>query len=626
MELAFIPEPKQVERREGTFIAPGAGTIGLSHAAWRPPAEALRKIFPGYEVHGLAPPLRDTITFRHDEELPPEGYTLDIKPAGIAIDAHDPEGARHAVCTLRQIMQQTRNGGLPTLFIRDWPDFPVRGVTYDVARGRVPKLEQLLSLGTTLASYKVNQVHLYMEHTFRFRAHPLIGEHADPLTSDDLTAIDTVWASHGVTFVPALATFGHMAKILNLPPYRALAEDWCEGRYAAPEAEDVPKQYLRKGWTLSPANEDTYPFVNALISEIAPLVRGDFFNICCDETWDLGLGQSYLLAEARGRGQVYLDHVMRVAQMVRSLGKRAMFWSDIIRLYPGLMDEVPDDLIVLDWGYDADHDFDGIGAFTEAGLTAYACPGTSAWVSLFPRIHEAAANIRGYANAGLAHGAQGLLTTDWGDGGHYNFLELSWYSFLYGAERAWNAGANHATFPSRFAKLFLGCDDPVCAEAIVDLGDVAQTHLKGYYQSIWAHILFAPVGDKLFSDFAERASVAELGEISWKYTRLDAAYALETSDLLDGAEKVLAKTIAKASDPHGVLPYWSFALRCMQVAAQKLRVLGPGGKNTAPARRQVAREMRKLVEEFQDLWYARNRKSEIEEAIAKFERGMEGLG
>ena len=110
-----------------------------------------------------------------------------------------------------------------------------------------------------------------------------------------------------------------------------------------------------------------------------------------------------------------------------------MFWGDIIRHYPELIDRIPKDVMVLDWGYTYDHPFDRVKDFKSAGLPFYACPGTSSWGAFFPRWPDAAENIAGFAQAGARHGACGLLNTDWGDDGHFNFMECSWLGYLYGA-------------------------------------------------------------------------------------------------------------------------------------------------------------------------------------------------
>ena len=69
-------------------------------------------------------------------------------------------------------------------------------------------------------------------------------------------------------------------------------------------------------------------------------------------------------------------------------------------------------------------------------------------------------NITAFARAGLAHGATGLLTTDWGDHGHFNLLACSWHAIALGAALGWNA--THPTgpeFDKRFASVMWSVDD-----------------------------------------------------------------------------------------------------------------------------------------------------------------------
>ncbi|HNT87103.1 MAG TPA: beta-N-acetylhexosaminidase, partial [Candidatus Hydrogenedentes bacterium] len=382
MTLALIPQPKTVRTEKGEFRPPKEGSIAIPSASWLPAAEALRTLFPKYVLHATAPGLPNTITLFLNRKVKPQGYTLDIGGEGIFIEASDADGARNAVRTLGQIARQTAGTALPALRINDWPDFPARGAFLDLSRGRVPKVERIAEWAATLADYKINQAHLYIEHTFRYRAHPLIGKGASPLDAADVLRLDAHASARGVELIPAMPCCGHMEKILKHAPYRDLAEDWGVGRYAAPDAEDVLGDFRTRGWTISPANPDTYPFLHSLFAEVLPLFRSERVNICCDEAYDLGLGQSYLMAEMTGRGTVYLDHVAKLGEMVKHFGKRAMFWGDMIRRYPELIERVPEDLTVLDWGYAANHDFGAIRDFTAKGLECYACPGTSSWVSL----------------------------------------------------------------------------------------------------------------------------------------------------------------------------------------------------------------------------------------------------
>ena len=93
---------------------------------------------------------------------------------------------------------------------------------------------------------------------------------------------------------------------------------------------------------------------------------------------------------------------------------------------------------------------------------------------------------------------RGLLNTDWGDGGHYNFMEYSWHGYLFGAEQAWNTGADQASFTRRFVSRFLGRDDADLASALDELGEISfRSHAHGN-NSIWQTIFFALPDDPAF--------------------------------------------------------------------------------------------------------------------------------
>ena len=47
-------------------------------------------------------------------------------------------------------------------------NFPCVGWFMDVTRGRIPKMAYLKELADRCSLYKINQLHLYIEHTFLF--------------------------------------------------------------------------------------------------------------------------------------------------------------------------------------------------------------------------------------------------------------------------------------------------------------------------------------------------------------------------------------------------------------------------------------------------------------------------
>jgi hypothetical protein len=619
--LIFIPQPKHVTPGVGVLHLPRQATIGIADASLYDAACRARAVLGSGDICTVAG-LADTLVMLFTPTLPPEGYHLAVTPDGIVLEARDAAGAFYGVQTLAQVAKQSPPGTLACVTVDDWPDFPDRGVYYDVCRGRVATIERLKEQADLLAHYKINQLQLYMEHTFRFRKHPEIGKNASPLTAQDILELDAYCHHRHIELVPSLAAFGHLATVLNHPRYRHLAEDWAEGRYEDPEA----KSWWATGWSLTPAREETYTFLQELFDELLPCFSSQRFNVCCDENYDLGWGQSYKLAQKLGKGRLYLNHILRLRELAAVHGKRIMFWGDIIRHYPELIPDIPSDVTVLDWGYDGSMDFDRVKDFTDTGLPSYGCPSVCGYVTLFPRVFESADNIAGWARACKTHGARGILNTDWGDGGHYNFMECAWPGYLFGAEQSWNADADRVSFWARFCSLFLAIDAPEFVDAFSDLGDVAQTSAAGFYQSFWRHVFFAAPGDEVLQPMTREMNISMRGAREMRDLAVNAALGRQAQAKLEGVRQVFAAyTGTPDVDPHGVLPYWLFAVDTLLHAAKKLAVLGDGGEDTPAARRALAGEMIALRDRFQSLWLARSRPSEIHVTLGYYDRAITTL-
>jgi hypothetical protein len=380
-----------------------------------------------------------------------QSYRLTVEGAGVEAIGSGPAGVRYAVETLLQLLDQ--RGRLRACEIEDAPDFEVRGVMLDISRGKVPTPDSLRALLDLCVRLKLNALMLYTEHTFRFRRHPTIGAGACPLDAQTFRELDRYAAARFVDLIPCLQSLGHMEHILKLPRYAQLAEG-------------------DAGWTISPSEPGTYELLRDLYDEFLPNFRSHFFNANCDEPYDLERGKSADRAKTLGAGGVYLEHLRRVRDLARVHGKRTMIWGDVVHAHPERIGEIDRDLVLLDWWYEADCDYDRVRAFADAGLEFFVCPGTSSWNSLFPRIENSCRNISRWADAGRRHGARGLLNTDWGDFGHYNLQGNSWYGYAWGAQESWSGEAEPRSFDRAFGRVFF--DDPsgVPARLYRELGSI----------------------------------------------------------------------------------------------------------------------------------------------------------
>jgi hexosaminidase len=366
-----------------------------------------------------------------------QAYSLSVTPDGIVLYADAPIGLFYAVQTLRQLVR-LHGADLPALTIRDWPTLPYRGLMLDISRRKVPTLETLKELVVELSHYKINVLQLYTEHTFQFARHPKIGAGCGSLSSQDVVELDAFCRTHHIELMPNLQSFGHARNTLLIPEYQHMAET------------DLL-------WTLSPASEETYELLDELYGDMLPSFTSTTFNVDCDETWDLGQGASKPMADEIGVGRVYLNHILRVRELAARHGRHIQIWGDILLHHPELIGELPEDVTLLDWHYEAAEEYPTVHTFGESGRAFWVCPGTSSWNTLFPRIHNANVNIRTLVRDSVANGAEGMLNTDWGDCGHYQHLGLSWYGYVFGAAQGWSGGTTtDEDFEAAFGPLFFG--------------------------------------------------------------------------------------------------------------------------------------------------------------------------
>lgn len=398
--------------------------------------------------------LRGSVELSVEASSPPppaESYRLSVGPGGVDLRAADAAGLLHGTATLAQwiaIAGSTvrRDGGrgsaltVPALEVHDRPDFRHRGVLLDVSRDKVPTLDTLRSLVRWLSGFKVNQLQLYMEHTFAYRGHETVWRDASPLTPEDIREIDALCRAHAIELVPCQNSFGHLHRWLTHDEYRPLAEcpqgvrhPWAHPETGGPEGDLEP-------FSLCATDPAVLDLLADLYAQLLPNFSSRQLNAGLDESFDLGRCRSREACEERGRHRVYLDYLGSIHRLAAEHGKDLQFWGDVLLEAPELAAEVPADAVALVWGHEPGHPFAEHGAtLAAAGVDFYVCPGTSAWTSLSGRLDVALANAAAAAVAGRATGAIGYLQTDWGDFGHLQPLPVSFPGLLAGAAAAWNA-------------------------------------------------------------------------------------------------------------------------------------------------------------------------------------------
>lgn len=528
----------------------------------------------------------------------PQGYRLSIEPERATLIGHDEAGLFYGRQAVKQLLA-TCPDALPCLEIEDWPGLETRGYMLDVSRDRVPKLETIKQLIETLAVLRINQLQIYTEHTIAYEGHEAAWKDASPLTFAEFEELETLCRERFIDLVPCQNVFGHMARWLTKPEYAPLAEtlDGWDTPWGFREAEPH---------SLDPSDPKSFALSADLIDQLARHSGSPLLNIGCDETNDIGQGKSKARVEKEGRAGVYLEYLQRLCGEVTKHGKTPMFWGDIILHHPELLSEVPKDAVLLNWWYEADHDWMGQSKqFADAGVRFYVCPGTSSWCTLTGRGQNAVDNCREAAEAAQAHGAEGILITDWGDHGHWQPFVISWPGLIYGAGVAWALDANRETtdLPHWISQIGLGESSDELGQIVWDLSNVyLESDAKIPNTTWWFHV-YQWCTEPWTNHPRNKVSAEDARRATQAFNRVEQA--LQSYEPASKASALRKRELA-----------WCIAISQWAVA----RCPHAQGSTSEAGAITTEAELAVLVETYRDLWLTGSRPGGLDDSIEKLTR------
>lgn len=398
-------------------------TNARSQKAWL----ELKKGVPSVRVEDSA-----DLDFEIDPLMKSQAYGLEITPKKIKVIHGDEAGAFYAVKTLKQLMNKDKQW--PCLIIKDEPDLEIRGYLLDISRDKIPTMTTLKRLIDRLADLKYNHFELYVEgFSFYYPSFAQLYTDETPITIAEFKTLEKYCDQRCIDFVPNHNGLGHMSAWLEKPQYKDMA---------AIEEGMFMWGAHRSASTLNPLDPRSLELVKTYTSDVLSVSQSPYFHLCMDEPYELGAGKTEAAAQTIGIGQMYLDYVLKMVDHVRSYGKTALIWGDVLNHYPELLPKLPKDLIFVDWGYDSDTPFhETLKRLASYQVTFMAAPGTSSWNSITGRTPDALENIRNACLFTKLNHGLGMLLTDWGDNGHLQPNTISDLPLIYGAFSAWSSEA-----------------------------------------------------------------------------------------------------------------------------------------------------------------------------------------
>lgn len=206
-----------------------------------------------------------------------------------------------------------------------------RGIMIDLAR--VPERpDYVISLLPFLASCSINQLYFNLENKLEYKNYQSL-KHSCAWSQEDMNSVIIEAEKYSIEVVPIPSTIGHMESILKHKEFAHLAEP-CTADHLA-----IYKTAARD-------------FIGNILDELCRLFPGDYIHLAGDEAPYLGKNiceDNILTVETLVK--CYADGVNFMAARVRSHGKRAIIWADMVLHYPQLMEWLDRDIVLIDWNY-----------------------------------------------------------------------------------------------------------------------------------------------------------------------------------------------------------------------------------------------------------------------------------
>ncbi|WP_316809682.1 glycoside hydrolase family 20 zincin-like fold domain-containing protein [Pedobacter heparinus] len=487
VDVPVLPYPQQVQQGRLAIslskeISLGAGGIDqemlkrlaavtkLSLNVNGPVAQGLTLSLTGRNKHidALIPVYGSQLKKDWKTQIGKEGYVLVLNKKQRLLIANTEAGLFYGLQTLKQLLDAGWN---TELVIADWPSLAHRVVFDDISRGPISKVAYIKQQIERMASLKVNGLSFYIEHVIQTNAYPDFAPADGKLTIADVKELDAYAARYHMELVGSFQSFGHFSNILSLPQYQSMGET---------------------STMISPLDPKARHFLESVITEMCAAFSSPYFNVNCDETFDLGKGKSKKYTDSVGVAKFYADHLKFLYDVVKKNGKKLMMWGDIALQHEEILDMLPKDIVYMTWEYGDPQSYSKwIDPFVKRNLTFMVCPGILNTNRLFPDLAIAKANINGFINEGYAKGTIGAYTTIWDEGGDQLFSE-DWYGVYMAAEKSWNVQSFfNDRFDQRYEQTAYGTANGAYVKAVAKLMELRDLPLTYNltHEIWWQHIL-----------------------------------------------------------------------------------------------------------------------------------------
>lgn len=385
-DIQIIPKPAELRLSEGVFEFSEATKFVVTNDFQKEISNALISKFKkasGWkpEVSELAPK-SNYVQFNVDDSFENEAYKLDVTKESVIITAKGNSGFAYGLETVRQLLpvaieskEVVSNTAwmIPALTIKDQPRFQYRGLMLDVSR-HFFNVDYIKKTIDRLAMLKMNVLHLHLvdDQGWRieikkypklteigaYRNGTIVGHYPGSendnkrdggfYTQEQIKDIVAYAAKKSVTIVPEIELPGHSSAAIAAYPYLSCFPE---------EPTDVPHNMMsatskelqeqgqvkivQESWGIfkdiyCAGKEDTFTFLEDVLSEVLPLFPSKYIHIGGDEAikphWKIcPYCQKRMKDEGlKNEHELQSYFVERIEKFINSKGKKIIGWDEIL--------------------------------------------------------------------------------------------------------------------------------------------------------------------------------------------------------------------------------------------------------------------------------------------------------
>lgn len=377
-KLTLIPKPMQVTAKKDSFTLPQNILLKApQHSELETPIKFLKEKLSQATGYKVTPANGDAtvsliLNKNPEQTIGGEGYKLSVSSSGIKISANKPAGLFYGMQTLLQLLppeientSEIKNitWKLPQVEITDRPEYPWRGMMFDVSRHffTVAEVKHILD---EMSRYKLNRFHFHLVDDEGWRLEikslpkltsvgawrvPAIGHfgtfpqaptdaaktYGGFYTQSQIKELIQYAKERFIEIMPEIDMPGHSMALLAAYPEMSCTPNLKVSPRIGEPIADWTTHTLLVDNTICPANEEVYKKIDMIVKEVSQLFPFEYIHMGGDEAfytfWEKSTAVKELMQKENLKTmravQGYFEK--RVEKIVNVHGKKMMGWDEI---------------------------------------------------------------------------------------------------------------------------------------------------------------------------------------------------------------------------------------------------------------------------------------------------------